>query len=114
MFAENIPEKDGSGPAGGSALNDAAGTVSPGGVLVAVQFDADGLLTLASPNSATAGVVINSGTIRAQGAATGGNGGDVYFDGQDPAGGTPPLDEPDPGTQSLTASGGTAGDFDGD
>jgi hypothetical protein len=100
----------GAGAFGGSARNNSTpGTVTPGGALVAVQFDASGTLTT-STDSPTDGVVQNLGTITATGQGPGSSGGDVFFDGQDTS--RVATSTPAPGVLNLVGVA-ASGDFQG-
>lgn len=103
-----IDVSGGAGTVGGSARNDATtSSVTPGGALVAVQFDADATLTTTT-NSATGGRVQNLGTITAAGQGVTSLGGDVLFDGRDATGGAVTT----PAAGAMTISGGISpGDF---
>ncbi len=80
------------------------GALGGSGRATAVLFDADGPNT----NAATAGVVLNNGTITATGGATDGNGGGVVFDGLNGGGTTGPAE----GSQNRAGNGvGTTGAF---
>ncbi|HEX7896386.1 MAG TPA: hypothetical protein VF950_01305 [Planctomycetota bacterium] len=74
----------GTGPTAGAARTDGDNNnVTLGNILVmAVIFDADGPLATSGANSATGGIVVNSGTITASGTI----GGDIHFDGRDATG----------------------------
>jgi len=97
-----IEVSSGTGSGGGSARNNAGGSVDPAAnlALIAVVFDAAGDFTT-SPDAGTEGVVQNLGTITALGRGINGNGGDVYFDGRQPGVATDPL----PGFQNRAGSG---------
>jgi hypothetical protein len=86
-----ITVSGGSGLVGGSARRGLPGSK-------AVEFDADG----ANANSGSGGLVSNFGVIIAEGGRSGGDGGDVRFDGLN-NGLTP---GPDPGIQSRVGNGG--------
>jgi len=91
LFAGGIIDvSGGSGLNGGSARKGAAGSK-------AVEFDADGN----NSNAGTNGLVVNFGIITATGGRSGGNGGDVLFDGLN-SGLTP---GPVPGLQSISGDG---------
>lgn len=101
LLGATIDVSGGAGPIGGDALNDDLdGVTTP----TCVTFDADGA---DSDDSGENGIVRNLGTILGRGGANNGNGGDVLFDGLDPALGVGPL----PGNIDRLGSG--AG-FDGD
>jgi hypothetical protein len=107
----SIDVSGGDGTTGGNARNDGVAS-SATGATAAVVFDADDDLST-STDSATGGIVRNLGSITARGGVSGGQGGDVYFDGRDATGAA--VSSPAAGTQDRSGNGaGAAGDFVGD